>query len=179
MSNRPFKKHQFLQSQALHNGLFQDLHSAYICMKKLQEKGSSAYLSFGHLIKKVIEIHFYHINEVAGEQLHFFFFCMWQMSDLRHGLNVKKDSPCFFQVHQGHDSLLLVHVGNTSHTAVALALFPLQSTPRGLFHFFQLSAQESGRTPARERAEIEGRLLCMIRRRYSRGSFISQGKSLP
>lgn len=108
-----------------------------------------------------------------------FFFRMWQMSDLRHGLNVKKDSPCFFQVHQGHGSLLLAHVGNTSHTAVALALFPLQSTPRGLFHFFQLSAQEGGRTPARERAEIEGRLLCMIRRRYSRGSFISQGKSLP
>lgn len=94
MSNRPFKKHQFLQSQAPHNGLFQDLHSAYICMKKLQEKSSSAYLSFGHLIKKVIEFHFYHINEVTGEQLQIFF-CMWQMSDLRHGLNVKKGKPMF------------------------------------------------------------------------------------
>lgn len=74
MSNNPSKKHKFLQSQALHNGLFQDLHSAYICMKKLQEKSSSAYLSFGHLIKKVIEIRFYYINEVTGEQLEFFFF---------------------------------------------------------------------------------------------------------
>lgn len=72
MSNSPFKNHKFLQSQALHNDLFQRLHSAYICMKMAQKKTSSAYLSFGHLIKKVIGFIFTISNEVTRVQAQFF-----------------------------------------------------------------------------------------------------------
>lgn len=93
MSNSPFKNHKFLQSQALHNGLFQKLHSAYICMKKLQKKSSSAYLSFGHLIKKVIGFIF--TISVKSLESNRYFFSMWQMNDLHHGLSVMKDKPVF------------------------------------------------------------------------------------
>jgi len=73
MSNSPFKNHKFLQSQALHNGLFQKLHSAYICMKKLQKKTSSSYLFFGHLIKKVTGFIFTTSTKSLESNCHFFF----------------------------------------------------------------------------------------------------------
>lgn len=72
MSKSPFKNHKFLQSQALHNGLFQKLHSAYICMKKLQEKKQLSLFVFWSPNQKGDWIHFYHISEVTGEQLLFF-----------------------------------------------------------------------------------------------------------
>lgn len=122
MSNSPFKNHKVLRSQALHNGLFQKLHSAYICMKKLQgKKSSSAYLSFGQLIKKVIGFIFT-ISVKSLESNHNCFFHVtdeWPVPWPQ-----RNTSPRFVQVHQDHGYLLLAQVGNIRCAAALLALFP-------------------------------------------------------
>lgn len=129
MSNSPFKNHKFLQSQALHNGLFQKLHSAYICMKKLQGKKQLNLFVFWSPNQKGDWIHFYHIHEVIGEQSQVFFHVRdeWPLPWPQ-----RKTSPCFVQVHQGHISLLLAHAGNIRCAAAVLDLFPFSQHIKGL-----------------------------------------------
>lgn len=72
MSNSPFKNHKFLQSQALHNGFFSEV-TLYIHMyEEITEKKQLSLFVFWSPNQKGDWIHFYHINEVTGEQSHFF-----------------------------------------------------------------------------------------------------------
>lgn len=134
MSNSPFKNHRFLQSQALHNGLFQDLHSAYICMKKLQgKKSSSAYLSFGHLIKKVTGF----ILTISMQSLESNHNCfsMWQMNNLCHGLTENK--PMFCPGTTRATVPFCLHMQGISDVLQQCLLsFLSHSISRGLFIFF-------------------------------------------
>lgn len=143
MSNSPFKNHKFLQSQALHNGLFHNLHFAYICMKKLQGKKQLRWFVFWSPNQKGDWIHFYWfiftVSVKSLERNNFFLFSMWQINGLHHGLSMVNIMPGSSQVHQGHGSAQLMHRGNTRWSTRAHSPLPeyvtrLISVPSAVGH---------------------------------------------
>lgn len=88
----------------------------------------------------------------------------------------EKDKPCFVQVHQGHGSLLLAHVGNIRCAAAVLFSFLSHSISRGLFNFFH--RRPGGHQPGKD-VRYSGFLLCMIRRGYTKYPLFLKGNHCP